>query len=104
MGVCLVMLAMLAAVPTRVVRADAAGADDVLYSDPDGRSSATIVQVLPNSPSTQMILTNVKSIRVKQDILIITWGGGATTLLPRQFVCEVTVNKRLVPTTAPANP
>jgi hypothetical protein len=97
-----VLIALLVAAPA-TARADTT-ADDLLYSDPDGQSSATIVQVLPNSPSTQMILTHIKSIRVHQDILIITWGGSATTLLPKQFVSEVTVNKRLAPTTAPAKP
>jgi hypothetical protein len=98
-----VLLAVVSAGPVAVVRAEGV-ADDVLYSDPDGQSSATIVQVLPNAPSSQMILTNIKSIRVRQDILIIAWGGSATTLLPRQYVSEVTVNKRIAATTAPAKP
>ena len=36
----------------------------------------------------------VRRIRVRHDILIIEWGNTATTLLPRQFVGSLTVNKR----------
>jgi hypothetical protein len=103
-ALCVVAAVFVAAMTSPLARADAAGgvAEDVLYSDADGQSSATVVQVLPNSPSTQMILTNVKSIRVHQEILIIAWGGSATTLLPKQFVSEITVNKRVTPPPAAA--
>ncbi len=90
---------------TSILHADAPPTpDDILYIDPDAQSSATITQVFPNSNTSQMILTNVRSIRARQDILIINWGATATTLLPRQYVMSLTVNKRTPPhpATAPA--
>ena len=70
---------------------------DVLYEDPTANSSVTVTQILPNSSTSMMTFGAVKRIRVHQDILIIEWGTTATTLLPRQFVGSLTVNKRADP-------
>jgi hypothetical protein len=67
---------------------------DVLYQDDSATSSATITQVMPNSSTSMMTLGAVRRIRVQQEILIVEWGTTATTLLPRQFVSSVTINKR----------
>jgi hypothetical protein len=74
--------------------APAASADDVIYEDAGANSSATITQVKPNSETSLMTLQNVRRIRVKQGVLVIEWGGTATTLLPMQYVASMTVNKR----------
>lgn len=68
---------------------------EVLYADPGGTTTAAIVQVLPNSAKESMTLQNVKKISICQDVLIIEWGATATTLLPRQFVASINLNKRV---------
>jgi len=72
-------------------------ADEVLYEDPTGTSTATVTQVLPNGGNAQAsntTLNNVRRILIKQDVLIIQWGDTATTLLPRQFVAGIALNRR----------
>ncbi|MGN6368241.1 MAG: hypothetical protein ACTHN5_08285 [Phycisphaerae bacterium] len=71
-----------------------------LYEDPTANSSVTVTQILPNSSTSMMTFGAVKRIRVSNDILIIEWGTTATTLLPKQFVGSLTVNKRTDPTPA----
>lgn len=71
-----------------------APADDALYEDPTATSSANVTQIYPNSNKENTIYTNVRRIRVKGDILIIDWAGTAVTLLPRQFVGAITINRR----------
>ena len=100
------------ALAARVAWAQAAGAaaaapgsEDVLYEDPTGASSATISQVLPNSSKETLIVDHLRRVRVKQEILIIEWGGTAVTLLPRQYVGSITINKRIdAAATQPAKP
>ncbi|HUO08807.1 MAG TPA: hypothetical protein VM008_10940 [Phycisphaerae bacterium] len=75
----------------------AATAPGVLYQDDSANSSATITQVLPNSSTSMMTLGDVRRIRVQQEILVIEWGTTATTLLPRQYISSVTINKRATP-------
>ena len=72
----------------------AAAGSDVLYQDDSAQSSATITQILPNSNTSMMTLQTVRRIRVQQEIIVVEWGTTATTLLPRQFVGSMTVNKR----------
>jgi hypothetical protein len=72
-------------------------ADDAVFEDTAAHSSATISQVLPNSTTTQTTLPNVKRIRVRDEIFIIEWGDTATTLLPRQYVISIALNKRAAP-------
>jgi hypothetical protein len=67
---------------------------DLLFEDPTGTTSATVTQVYPNSSTSILNLDKVTRIRVKSDILIIEWGGTATTLLPRQYIAAITLNKR----------
>ena len=81
--------------------AAAGGADDVLYDDDTAKASATGTQVMPNSSTSNMTLDNVRRIRVKNDILIIEWGGTVITFLPKQFVSAMTINKRNGPKAAP---
>lgn len=75
----------------------AAGSDDVLYEDAQALSSATILQIMPNSNKETMIVDHVRRVRVKQEVLIIEWGTTAVTLLPRQYVGSITINKRIDP-------
>ncbi|HVS70419.1 MAG TPA: hypothetical protein VHQ47_04105 [Phycisphaerae bacterium] len=74
-----------------------ASGDDVLYEDPSAMSSANVIQIYPNSNKETTIYTNVRRIRVKGDILIVEWGGTAVTLLPRQFVGAITLNRHMNP-------
>jgi hypothetical protein len=89
----------LRAEPVNVVAADRE--DGVLYEDAAGRSSATITQVMPDASKSMMTLDKVRRIRVKHDILVIEWGDTVTTLLPRQYVGSVTINKRAPAATEP---
>jgi hypothetical protein len=42
-------------------------------------------------------------VRIKADIVIVEWGNTLTTLLPKQFISEMTINKRnAAPATRPA--
>ena len=77
--------------------ANVSGTSDVLYQDDSAQSSATITQVLPNSTTSLLNLGAVRKIRVQQEIFVVEWGGTATTMLPRQYVASVTVNKRATP-------
>jgi hypothetical protein len=78
------------------------GSDEVLYEDATGQSSAKITQVMPDSSKTLLTLDNIKRVRIKADILIVEWGGTLTTMLPKHFISEMTINKRNAATTAPA--
>lgn len=79
------------------------GGDEVLYEDAAGQSSAKITQVMPDSSKTLLSLDNIKRVRIKADIVIVEWGNTLTTLLPKHFISEMTINKRnVMPATAPA--
>jgi hypothetical protein len=96
------LLAVHAAPPTT---APAEKNTDTLYLDPSASSSAVVSQILPSavanaSTAASMNLTNVKRITVTQEILVIEWGATSTTILPRQFVSSITLNKR-TPAAAP---
>ena len=96
----LILLAILLGYPAFSAAQDIAPhtqpAEDVLYDDPTGTSTATITQVLSPAPAapSNTTLNNVRRILIKQDVLIIQWGDTATTLLPRQFVAGIAVNRR----------
>jgi hypothetical protein len=96
----LVLLAILLGYPAFSAAQDIAPhtrpAEDILYDDPTGTSTATITQVLSSAPAapSNTTLNNVRRILIKQDVLIIQWGDTATTLLPRQFVAGIAVNRR----------
>jgi hypothetical protein len=70
--------------------------DDIVYEDPTAQSTATITQVFSSTSNatTNTTLANVRRIRIKSDILIIEWGDTATTLLPKQFVTSIALNRR----------
>lgn len=72
--------------------------DDLLYDDPTGLSTATIAQVFGTSTTPlNTTINGVRRIRIKNDVLIIEWGDTAITLLPRQFVASIALNRRTPP-------
>ncbi len=76
------------------VGAPAPAEGDVLYEDPGELSSATVTQILPNANKEIMTVDHLRRVRVKADILILEWGSTAVTLLPRQYVGSMTINRR----------
>jgi hypothetical protein len=70
-----------------------------VYSDPDGRSVANVAEVLPNSTPQTEVFTHVSSVDLLDSTYIIHWEGGAISLLSRQYVINITINKRNVPAT-----
>jgi hypothetical protein len=94
-GLLLMLLIFTAPSAAAPVAAGAPGekADGVLYEDATANSAATITQVLPNSATSQLTLDHVSRIRIKENVIIIEWGGTATTLLPQQYVCAIAINK-----------
>jgi hypothetical protein len=74
--------------------ASTAAAGDVLYEDAGALSSATVTQILPNANKEIMTVDHLRRVRVKSDILILEWGTTAVTLLPRQYVGSMTINRR----------
>ena len=84
------------AVPTTAPAVQAASTSDgtTLYIDATATSAATVTQILPDSKQTQMNLDQVKRVRLQGNVLVVEWGGTAVTLLPRQFVSAITINKR----------
>jgi hypothetical protein len=88
--------------PVRGESSTKASTDEVLYEDDTGQSSAKITQVMPDSSKTLLTLDHIKRVRIKADILIVEWGGSLTTMLPKHFISEMTINKRNAAATAPA--
>jgi hypothetical protein len=68
-----------------------------LYEDAGALSSATVTQILPNANKEIMTVDHLRRVRVKSDILILEWGTTAVTLLPRQYVGSMTINRRNEP-------
>jgi hypothetical protein len=95
LAVALILGGWLVLAPVRAETAAAkGGGEEVLYEDDTGQSSAKITQVMPDSSKTLLSLDNIRRVRIKQDIVIVEWGGTLTTLLPKHFISEMTINKR----------
>lgn len=82
--------------------ASAPEATEVLYRDTNGFSSISVTQILPNSSQSILTFSGVERVALRQEVFIITWAQGAITLLPKQFVSTITINRRASHPPAPA--
>jgi hypothetical protein len=71
--------------------------EEVLYEDAAALSSATVTQILPNANKETLNVDHLRRVRMKGDVLILEWGTTAVTLLPKQFVGSMTINRRIDP-------
>lgn len=68
---------------------------ETLYEDPTGKTSATVNQIIPGTPGVSLsTLTQVERIRMTQNVFLVYYGQGALTILPREHVASMTVNRR----------
>lgn len=90
------LFALLIALPALAADPPAARepAGTELYRDASASSSANVTQVLPNAKETSTVLTGVERVAIQADVLVITHGGGAVTLIPKQYVSNITINRR----------
>jgi hypothetical protein len=76
--------------------------EEVLYEDAAALSSATVTQILPNANKETLNVDHLRRVRMKGDVLILEWGTTAVTLLPKQFVGSMTINRRNDPAANPS--
>jgi len=70
-----------------------------LYEDVAANSSVNVQQYFPaggaqTAAISSITYTAVRRITLTQDVFVIEWQNGAVTLLPKQFVASMTINKK----------